>query len=307
MADLILHHYPTSPFSEKVRAILGYKKLAWKSVHTPTIMPKPDLIALTGGYRRAPVLQIGADIYCDSKLIARVIDRIQPQPPLIPKGTEASCSIIEQWSETLFFLTVPVVLRPQGMALFFGKLPPGAAEEFQKDRKALFTGGSGRRPSRELTESELPAALAQMETQLAAAPFILGNTPSLADFSLQHAMWFIHANPGVKAHLEPYPRIRDWTERIMAFGQGEAEKMSGEDALKIARSSEPAGISGTSSHSQLQPGAAITVSATDYGTDPVTGVLAKADMEEIVLLREDPRAGRVAVHFPRTGFRLAAA
>lgn len=31
MPDLILHHYPSSPFSEKIRLILGYKKLAWKS------------------------------------------------------------------------------------------------------------------------------------------------------------------------------------------------------------------------------------------------------------------------------------
>ena len=70
MADLILHHYPTSPFAEKVRLVLGYKNLAWKSVVIPQIMPKPDLQALTGGYRKTPVLQIGADIYCDTALIA---------------------------------------------------------------------------------------------------------------------------------------------------------------------------------------------------------------------------------------------
>ena len=59
MADLILHHYATSPFSEKLRLIMGYKKLAWKSVIIPQILPKPDLVALTGGYRKTPVLQIG--------------------------------------------------------------------------------------------------------------------------------------------------------------------------------------------------------------------------------------------------------
>ena len=63
MADLILHHYPTSPFAEKIRLVLGYKKLAWKSVIIPMIMPKPDVVALTGGYRKTPILQIGADIY----------------------------------------------------------------------------------------------------------------------------------------------------------------------------------------------------------------------------------------------------
>jgi len=82
--NLILHHYPTSPFAEKIRLILGFKGLAWKSVLMPPVMPKPDLVALTGGYRRAPVLQIGADVYCDTALIAQVLDRLHPSPALYP-------------------------------------------------------------------------------------------------------------------------------------------------------------------------------------------------------------------------------
>ena len=66
MHELILHHYPTSPFAEKTRLMLGFKQLSWRSVMIPPIMPKPDLTRLTGGYRKTPVLQIGADIYCDS-------------------------------------------------------------------------------------------------------------------------------------------------------------------------------------------------------------------------------------------------
>src|ERR1700720_4727412 len=67
MTDIILHHYETSPYAEKVRLGLGLKGLAWASVEIPVIMPKPDLTALTGGYRKPPVLQIGADLYCDPK------------------------------------------------------------------------------------------------------------------------------------------------------------------------------------------------------------------------------------------------
>ncbi|HVM96167.1 MAG TPA: glutathione S-transferase N-terminal domain-containing protein, partial [Candidatus Acidoferrales bacterium] len=88
MSDLILHHYDTSPFSEKIKKILAYKNLSWRAVEQPTIMPKPHLLPLTGGYRRIPVLQIGADIYCDTQLIARVIERVQPQPSIFPAGTE---------------------------------------------------------------------------------------------------------------------------------------------------------------------------------------------------------------------------
>jgi hypothetical protein len=91
---LILHHYPTSPFSEKVRLVLGFKQLAWKSVIIPSVMPKPDVVALTGGYRKTPFLQVGADIYCDTALICDVLEHMQPEPALYPphlKGVSA-CS-----------------------------------------------------------------------------------------------------------------------------------------------------------------------------------------------------------------------
>ena len=89
MTDLILHHFATSPFSEKVRIAFGIKRLPWKSVQIPSIMPKPDLMPLTGGYRRTPVLQIGADIYCDTQLIMLELEKRAPQPPLLPPATRS--------------------------------------------------------------------------------------------------------------------------------------------------------------------------------------------------------------------------
>src|SRR5437899_11836089 len=88
MADMILHHYPNSPFSEKVRVAFGIKQLAWKSVVIPNIMPKPDLMPLTGGYRKTPVMQVGADVYCDTQLIMLEIEKRAPKPPLLPVGQE---------------------------------------------------------------------------------------------------------------------------------------------------------------------------------------------------------------------------
>ena len=64
MTEPVLHHYPASPFAEKVRAMLGFKGLAWKSVQIPLILPKPDVVALTGGYRKTPIVQVGAGWCC---------------------------------------------------------------------------------------------------------------------------------------------------------------------------------------------------------------------------------------------------
>ena len=100
MADIILHHYPTSPFSEKIRLILGYKKLTWKSVIIPRIMPKPDVLALSGGYRKTPFMQIGSDIYCDSALICDVLEHLQPTPTLYPEGQKGVARIIAQWADS---------------------------------------------------------------------------------------------------------------------------------------------------------------------------------------------------------------
>ena len=86
MSGILFHQYDSSPFSEKVRVCLGIKKLAWSCVDQPVIMPKPELVALTGGYRRIPVMQIGADIYCDSQLIVRELERRFPEPTLFPQG-----------------------------------------------------------------------------------------------------------------------------------------------------------------------------------------------------------------------------
>src|SRR5438874_1714626 len=74
MSELILHQYAMSPFSEKVRKVLAVKQLAWRAVEQPMWNPKPQLVPLTGGYRRIPVLQLGADVYCDTACILREIE-----------------------------------------------------------------------------------------------------------------------------------------------------------------------------------------------------------------------------------------
>ena len=49
MSDLYLHHYASSPFSEKIRLLLGYLDLEWNSVETSIIMPRPLLVMTTPG------------------------------------------------------------------------------------------------------------------------------------------------------------------------------------------------------------------------------------------------------------------
>src|SRR5208282_3602590 len=99
MAEIILHQYATSPFSEKVRKVLAHKKLSWRSVEQPVIMPKPKLTPLTGGYRRIPVMQLGADIYCDTGIIVRKLEELCPQPTIYPGNSDGVCHMINLWAD----------------------------------------------------------------------------------------------------------------------------------------------------------------------------------------------------------------
>jgi glutathione S-transferase len=128
MTDIILHHYEISPYSEKVRLGLGLKGLAWASVEIPVIMPKPDLTALTGGYRKAPVLQLGADIYCDSQLIMRELERRHPIPSFYPAGRGAA-DALAWWAEKTTFSPAAGIL--------FAKKPEVLPEGFLEDRAIL--------------------------------------------------------------------------------------------------------------------------------------------------------------------------
>ena len=133
--DIILHHYPLSPFAEKIRAVLGFKQLAWKSVIVPAIAPKPDVVALTGGYRKTPILQIGRDVYCDTALICDVLEHIQPAPALYPLRDKGMARVLAQWADsTLFWCAIPYTMQPAGIAQIFAGAPPAQIWERPRGR-----------------------------------------------------------------------------------------------------------------------------------------------------------------------------
>jgi glutathione S-transferase len=309
MRDLILHHYPMSPYSEKIRAILGYKGLAWRSVEIPIVAPKPDLAALTGGYRKTPVLQVGRDVILDTGLMVRVLERLYPSPALIPETQRMSCLAYAGYEQALFFGAVATVFQPEGLKAMIARLGPELMQSFSRDRQELFTGGSAKRPSPEMYKTHfLPAANA-MNAQLAGQDFLLGEAPTLADFVCWHPIWFVRDNAGVAPLLQPLRNLMAWEQRMRALGYGYPSEVSAEAALETARASEgwlefdgplqePNG---------LKVGERVVLRASDYGCEPVEGLLLHASAYELVLQRQDSRAGELRVHAPRAGFSLSAA
>jgi len=306
MTEPVLHHYPVSPFAEKARLMLGFKRLAWKSVQIPLIMPKPDVVALTGGYRRTPILQVGADIYCDTALIARTLERLAPAPSFFPHGDNYALQAAAHFADSnLFWNTVPVGFQPgQGMMkIFFKDAAPEYLAAFGKDRSA-YRGTSRRGPAHEC-KANLTGLLGKIEAQLS-APFLFGAEPCYADFSLYHALWPLWLPDDMRPMLAPYPRTLAFMERMTAIGHGKSTEISSTDALQIAKSSTPDPVQHPVALETggIALGAQAAVMPIDTGLDPVTGELLNASAQEIVLRRTDPRAGTVHVHFPRFGFQI---
>ena len=303
MSELILHHYAMSPFSEKIRLILGFKQLAWRSVLIPPVMPKPDLIPLTGGYRKTPVLQIGADIYCDTALIARALEARQPTPTLYPADMPLAVPL-GQWADNHLFLeSVVWAMQPAGAPAVLAGVSPEQVKIFAADRAAMR--GVLPRPTLADGTAQLKVHLSAIDAQLAGGgPWLFGATPSVADFSAAHCLWFIRLARPVASLLGNYPAVSAWLDRTLAIGHHIHQEMSGTDAIAIAAAATTHAPTDVAAGQGFEPNEAVTVAATDYGTDPVAGTLIGLSDTESVIRRVDPRAGTVHVHFPRFGFQI---
>ncbi|HEY2464254.1 MAG TPA: glutathione S-transferase family protein [Steroidobacteraceae bacterium] len=301
--QIILHHYPMSPFAEKVRLIFGFKTLHWSSVHIPNIMPKPDLTALTGGYRKTPVLQIGADIYCDTALIAEVLEERAPGPTLYPGGVAGASRILAQWADsTLFWTAIPFTMQPAGLAYVFAGTTPEGIKAFGDDRNVYRANMPRMRPAD--ANAAFAIYLGRLEEMLGRQDFFLGAAPSIADFSIYHSLWFVLRGGPLAKILESYPALQAFRVRMAAFGHGTHEKLDSGAAIAIARDATPEKSSENFPSHDLAIGDRVVAAATDTGTDPIEGTLYGAGKTRFSIAREDPRAGRVVVHFPRLGFEL---
>ena len=301
MTDIILHHFDLSPFAEKIRLALGFKNLSWRSVQIPLIMPKPDLTALTGGYRKTPVMQIGADIYCDTQRIARELEQRFPEPTLFPDGNEGLSLTLSAWSDKAFF--------EPGAGLSMGtnaELP----EPILTDRKAFFNFMDFETLHASLPHlySQLRSHAALLERQLSdGRDYLLGDGPGWVDILAYFPVWMVRANvTDIDALFVTFPALADWEARMGAIGHGERTEMSAEEAIGVARDSASVTEVRIDSDDplRLEAGCRVAVSPDDYGIVPVEGELVQLTSDAIAVRRNDPRAGALVAHFPRLGYRV---
>ncbi|MFK7830640.1 MAG: glutathione S-transferase family protein [Congregibacter sp.] len=300
--DIILHHFDASPFAEKVRLALGLKGLSWRSVEIPMVMPKPMLTALTGGYRKTPVMQIGADIYCDTQGIALELERRFPQPTLFPDNSEALAMVLSHWSDNAFF-------RP-GAALSMAT-NAGLPEDVLRDREAFFTFLDF-----DSMHARIPHFFAQFRAQLQllesmledGRSYLLGDRPGWVDVLAYFPLWMARGNIAATAELvAPLQVLQDWEARMQSLGHGHCQTVSAEDALQCAANSisrSTAWVESSAWSADLQAGAEVIVTPEDYGAVPVEGTLLRLSQRDIAIQRKENALGEITVHFPRTGYEV---
>jgi len=299
---IILHHFEKSPFSEKVRVVFGIKNIAWTSVLIPRIMPRPDLMPMTGGYRRTPTLQIGADIYCDTQIIIRELERRFPQPSLFPDGNAGLGWCLGMWTDRSFFQNT--------VNLVFGSLADQVPREFREDREQL--------RGQKFDVDAMKAAIPQMRDQLRAhvdwienqlgdgRAWLLGKQPSLGDVNAYMNIWYVRGNlPDAAKLFEDFPKMLAWEQRVKGIGHGTREhELTSAQALEVARSATPQTPTAEDAGDPngRKPGDRVQVTPDDYGKIPVEGTIVSLSAQHIAIRRKDERAGEVVVHFPRAGF-----
>ncbi|MDH0865221.1 glutathione S-transferase family protein [Mitsuaria sp. GD03876] len=302
--DLVLHHYGSSPFAEKARLMLGLKGLAWHSVTVPMVLPKPDVVALTGGYRRTPFLQVGADIFCDTALIAELLEARRPSTSLFPAAIAGQARALAQWADTeLFWTVLPYAMQPAGATALFAGAPPEMLKVFVADRKAMSEGMP------QVRGSDAGAALTQylewLSSMLAdGRPWLLGDAACIADLSVYHPLWFLTRTGPLAEILQPHEALRAWMGRVGAIGHGDKRgKLDGAGAIALAQASTPRATT-VEAGLGFEAGDAVTVTPYDYARDAVAGELVGLSCRTVTLARDDDRAGRVHVHFPRIRYTL---
>lgn len=301
MADLILHHYDLSPFSEKVRAMLGYAGLSWHSVKVEPMPPRAHLAALTGGYRKIPVAQIGADVFCDSRSIAREIARLADRPELIVEHqSEAVQAFVREVDLTVFLACVVSASGGRMLWKLVRSSSPVGAWKFLRDRIAMGRQAKVRAASPKKAPGIVRGHIRELETMLV-QDYLFGEQPCVADFSAYHGLWFVSDLAGQPV-LDDAPRVAAWMQRMRAFGHGQPRPMSVADSLAVAADAQPVAAANTDNDDRV--GRQVTVAPDDYGLDPVAGTLVATTAHSWVLARKTPQTGLVHVHFPRQGFVL---
>ncbi|KIW10333.1 hypothetical protein PV08_11295 [Exophiala spinifera] len=315
---IVLYHYSFSPFARRVLWYLTLRGIDYAECKQPATMPRPDLKALGVNYRRIPVMAIGRDIYCDTRIMLRKLEDLFPDSPLRASTVEQKA--IEKFLE---IWTIEAGVFVRASQLIPTSMPLLNDPKFTKDREDF----SGRSWNKEQIAANRPEALAAirngfkfLETTILAdgRQWVLKtDRPTLADIE---AIWPFDWLNGLKGALprefiseKQYPLVFAWIARFnKALQEAKAQapkptSLKGGAAvqriLTAAFAQSELGVD-IGDPLGLQHGTEVEVFPTDSGTKHHDrGRLIGLNEDEVVLSIQT-QGRELRLHYPRTGFRI---
>ena len=299
---MILYHYPMSPFSEKLRLLLGYTDTVWQGVIVPEMPPRVALDPLLQGYRRIPVAQDGADIYCDTRLIASELAARTERPELAPANAdETALNLSSDLEGDVFWACVASIPATQILKQLVRNISLLGAFRFIRDRAGVARDAVTKPMSPKQAKQVFATHLQELNAYLEhGSPFLGGETPDYLDFSAYHTLWFqcvVGEIPAPEHHLA----LMRWYRSMQAIGHGEHKQISAKMAQRAARGASPRPVESLVAHADL--GKPVGLRPDDYALDETRGELVAVTNDRYVIA-QDADVGRLHLHFPQTGFTL---
>lgn len=303
MTSFILHHYFLSPFSQKVRSMLGYARLEWQSVRIESAPPRPALEQLTGGYRKVPVAQIGADIFCDTAIISTEIARLSGKSDIsLLRAGDDELAYARHTDVKMFFACLFAAGSWALAKTVWREMTLKAIVKFFADRIQIGRTSSVRSAPPSAAKAVVRKHLVANEARLQTQDFLFGDAPHHADFSTYHSLWFMR-DMGQSPLLAEFPKVNAWMDRMQAFGDGQHTEISADAALQAAKNAEPRAIAAEHQRDE-RIGQRVRISPADYAKDPTEGVLVGVSDERFIIARDSSALGMVHVHLPQAGYRI---
>ncbi|KAI8835719.1 hypothetical protein BC829DRAFT_406198 [Chytridium lagenaria] len=306
--ELLLHYYYDSPYARKIIWALELKKIPYRAVLVSNVLPRPVTSAVTGGYRRIPILQIGADVYCDTALILDEIEKRFPEPSLrvnLPGGKLLE-EAMDVWNGKFIF-------PPASSLLPFELLDPS----FIEDRAKM----SGHKINVQAAQAARPFFREQVPLASSKTGWLFDQpNATLADIHAAMCPWFMNKIVVTEKQAwmtaENFPHVVKWVKALDELTGGRrgtalATKMSEADALAIAKAkngktSAREGViaplkTTKGAFLEVKVGDIVSIVPEDYGKVPVVGGVVVVD-EGRIAVRVNSGDVETVVHFPRKGY-----
>ena len=283
--------------------MLGYAAISWQSSIVPPMPPRPTLDPMLGGYRRIPVAQIGADIFCDTRLIAAEIARIADKPGLSFTTAESEIAkFAENINDTVFMPVVQGANPGKVLRKLVFQYWPWQIAGLLKDRamvgkysKLPRLNGAKRREIVDNFKDDL-------ETKLKDSSFLFGETPTIADFAAYHLVWFAGQTRSGQ-FLKNKPQASAWELRMSKFGHARHTKINKSQLFETAKNSAPRELSKDET-AGAGIGESVIIEPSDYALDATSGTLVGESNERWIIARESDSFGTLHIHFPKHGYTI---